>query len=431
LRGQFTTRMLSKLTKKDILLYLKYLDYTLIQRARHRLGLRKKNWTPVKFYKTKWLEQADAHKIAKIRYSRGTFSVGPCILRQSSERKKITLPPIYQYTFNNSVSFNISTSIFLNKNHLLIERVHEVSTQRCNYPTGPNEIRGNQLAAFPRKQSINYEEGIFLGGNGASNYYHWLIEILPKMEFVNELGKEYSEYPLLVSESVKKIPSFQDALKFLVGGRSIIYLDDRKYFTVKNLVVFTTPSNIPFNLIENETPRIEDFRINASSIHYLRKNILAKYVSPKVRNKRLFLTIENPRREYNEDEVFEIFKHYGFEKVYVEKLSFEQQVNLMQQAEMLAGATGAAWTNLLFCEPGVKCICWMNEFISKFSAFSNIAHIVGANLTYILYQSLSKSTADCYAAPYTLNLNQVKATLQNLVINNERSFPKNDTPKGQ
>lgn len=423
--------LLKRSNIKDISFYLKHIDYALIQRLRARFGLRTKTWVPRKLYKTKWLEQASPDGLQTIRNSKCATSIGPVEHMQPVEQKTITLPPIYQYTFKNSVTFNISTSIFLNKNHLLIERVHEVSTQRCDYPTGPNEIRGNQLAAFPRKQSINYEEGIFLGGNGASNYYHWLIEILPKMEFVNELGKEYSEYPLLVSESVKKIPSFQDALKFLVGGRSIIYLDDRKYFTVKNLVVFTTPSNIPFNLIENETPRIEDFRINASSIHYLRKNILAKYVSPKVRNKRLFLTIENPRREYNEDEVFEIFKHYGFEKVYVEELSFEQQVNLMQQAEMLAGATGAAWTNLLFCEPGVKCICWMNEFISKFSAFSNIAHIVGANLTYILYQSLSKSTADCYAAPYTLNLNQVKATLQNLVINNERSFPKNDTPKGQ
>jgi hypothetical protein len=400
---------------KNFSFLLKYIDYEIIQRIRYRLGFRKKAWAPNKIYKTSWLDQICNKTRCKIREPENTISIGPTTPNQPVEKKTITLPLINQYTFTNSVRFNISTSAFLSNNRLFIERVHDVSTLRCKYPTGPHEIRGHKLTAFPKQESIDFTCGIFLGGNGASNYYHWLIEILPKMEFVNELGKDFSKYPLLVSKSVQKYQSFQDSLNFFANSRPVIYLDDKKYFTVQNLITFTTPSNIPFNLIKNEVSRVEDFRINPESIHFIRETILTRHINPNTPNKRIFLTLERPRRKYNEEEVFKIFERYGFIKVYTEQLSFQQQVDLMQGAEMIAGPTGAAWTNLIFCKSGVQCLCWMDEFISKFSSFSNIAHIVDANLTYLLYQSGSSSTSDCYSNAYTLDLNQVEATLKKLL----------------
>ena len=407
------TLLLIGLIKKDISILLKYTDYSYIQRIRYYLGFRKKKWDQNgMIYRTSWLDNKKGYKI---RESKDKLSIGPTTPGQPEEKKAITLPPIYQYTFSSSVTLNISTSAFLSNNRLFIERVHDVSTLRCDYPTGPSEIRGSQLTALPKKQSIDYQKGIYLGGNGASNYYHWLVEILPKMEFVNELGKEFSEHPLLVNECVKEIPTFQDALNFFSGGRPIIYLDDKKYFTVKNLVAFTTPSNLPFNLIKNETPRVEDFRINASSIHYLRKNILDENTNPAPPNKRIFLTLENPRRPYNEEDVFKVFERAGFKKAYLDKLSFQQQVELMQEAEMIAGPTGAAWTNLIFCKPGVKCICWMDEFAASFSSFSNIAHILNIKLHYIFFKNETKKTSEIYKKNYKLDTKEVKKSLETLL----------------
>jgi capsular polysaccharide biosynthesis protein len=296
--------------------------------------------------------------------------------------------------------------------------VHDVLPLRCDYPTGPNEIRSNHLAAFPKKKGIDFTNGIFLGGNGASNYYHWLIEILPKMEFVNQLGQEFAKYPLLISESAKKHKSFQDSLKFFAHGRPVIYLDDKKYFTVQNLVTFTTPSNIPFNLTTEEAPRIEDFKISPDSVHYIREEILSRHIPKKTPNRRIFLTLENLSRKYNEEEVFKVFERLGFEKVYIDKLSFQQQVDMMQEAEMIAGPTGAAWANLIFCKTGIKCLCWMDEFATNFSSFSNIAQILKVKLHYFFFENGTKTTSEIYKKDYKLDSIKLKKILT-AILNSE------------
>lgn len=60
---------------------------------------------------------------------------------------------------------------------------------------------------------------------------------------------------------------------------------------------------------------------------------------------------------------------FGFTFVYMEDLSFCEQVSLMAQAEIIVGPTGAAWTNIIFASPGTKALCWMARDAETFPVF--------------------------------------------------------------
>ena len=81
---------------------------------------------------------------------------------------------------------------------------------------------------------------------------------------------------------------------------------------------------------------------------------------------------------------------------------------------MLAGPTGAAWTNLLFVERGTRCICWMAEEQRGFAGYSNLAHAVGAELRYLTYATGVRDSERLYFIDYRLDPAGVERELNEL-----------------
>lgn len=54
----------------------------------------------------------------------------------------------------------------------------------------------------------------------------------------------------------------------------------------------------------------------------------------------------------NEEEVWKLLEPAGFERIFMEELGFEEQVQLMKQTAILFAPHGAGLTNMLFCPPG-------------------------------------------------------------------------------
>ncbi len=62
------------------------------------------------------------------------------------------------------------------------------------------------------------------------------------------------------------------------------------------------------------------------------------------------------RRLLNEEEVWKLLEPLGFQRVLMENLSFEEQVNLMRETAVLAAPHGAGLTNMMFCQEGAHVI---------------------------------------------------------------------------
>ena len=75
---------------------------------------------------------------------------------------------------------------------------------------------------------------------------------------------------------------------------------------------------------------------------------------------------------------------------------------------------GNGESNLIFCKSGAKGLCWMAEEFGDFSAYSNIAHIVGVDLQYVAYKAGVYSTGELYYQDYHIELSMIEKGLASL-----------------
>lgn len=367
-----------------------------------------KNIRNYKIVNVVWLDECYVNMGKTLRVATEGVAYGPLRMRDTYTRKQIVqLPEIKCYVFQNGVVSASSSSVLKNDGILAIERVGRYESHDFDYSAGHIHRDRGKSALIKVTDRIRHDRGIFLGGNGAFNYYHWLIEIAPKLEFVDKLPDSYGDFPLLVSHAVLDIPSFSSILSKFCSNRRVIGLDENLSYEVEQLVYIGTPNNLPFNLRAGRTSEIGHTLIHPESINFIRDKCLTSDVLG-VDNthypKKVFLKRNQERRRYNQEEVERYLNERGFESVFMEDLTFDQQVRVMQNAEWIVGPTGAAWANLVFCKPHTNALCWMADELADFSAFSTIAGHVNVSLRYITYTTGLHSTADLYYADYKIDL---------------------------
>ncbi|MGE5500996.1 MAG: glycosyltransferase family 61 protein [Ignavibacteriales bacterium] len=75
--------------------------------------------------------------------------------------------------------------------------------------------------------------------------------------------------------------------------------------------------------------------------------------APRRPHRRIYISRQqsNGRRLINEDEIWVLLEKAGFERVFMERLSFDEQVALMAETKVLLAPHGAGLSNMIFC-PG-------------------------------------------------------------------------------
>lgn len=365
-----------------------------------------------------WMDEVVACSKGLLRRGQTCAAHGPCFLGGVQRTAEVSIPDVYYYVFNNARITVNSSSVIINESHAIVERVNGGDQSIFDYSSG-HIFRHTKTSARVKKQksAIRLQNGIALFGNGDGNYYHWLIEILPKTEFVNDLPAQYKDYPLLVSNDVKNIPSFTDTLNIFHQGRDVIYLDRDKFYAVDNLVWITSPSNLPFNLVGNNKFRVEFSVLDKRSLDFVREASLAKALAAvpvKEYPERIMFCRRTERRGYNQEEVASYLLQQGFVKVFMEDLDFDEQVRTAYHAKVIVGPTGAVWTNMIFCRPGTRAICWMAEEIADFSAFSTIACLYDVEMRCLTYKSRVKKSSDIYFTSYVISINEIGEALRDL-----------------
>lgn len=315
--------------------------------------------------------------------------------------------------FSNVIVSSRSSSVIDDDNKkIVIERVVNNNIEKFKFSAGHIVMHGDAQAIIRTQCVKKIDTGIFLGGNGSSNYYHWLIEIVPKFEYLEKMASEYDRYPILVDASVESIPSFKDILVPFADSREIIYLESAVSYLVHDLIYIDAVNTLPFNFKPGYRFEARDFFLRKSSVSYLRKIYLEDSVevtkSSKVFPKKVFLLRGNSRREYNQTEVLGFLAGYGFEGVFMEDYSFSDQVKLVNNAEWIVGPTGAAWSNIVFAQEGVKCLCWMADEYGDFSAFSTLAKFAGADMRYLRYKAGVSNAAALYRHAYEIDIDILK-----------------------
>lgn len=273
------------------------------------------------------------------------------------------------YLHNSESEVNHSDSALLNANkEYLIDRESYIYESR----------------EFKRK---NIESGISFCINYNFNYYHFVFECLSKF-YILEKSNISKDIPIIIDSTARDIAQFQELIKiFNKDGREIVYVNRLQYVNIKNLFIITPIHYIPANYLDINNIMASSVTFNFECLKYLRDVILYKlesFQNKDIYSKRIFISRHNNKnREYNNDEIETFLKSKGFNVVYPEQNSLEEQVGLFYNADLIVAASGAALTNIIFCKPKTKIIVLANQKLNL-AIFSNLAKCFGLNMIYLV-----------------------------------------------
>jgi capsular polysaccharide biosynthesis protein len=187
-----------------------------------------------------------------------------------------------------------------------------------------------------------------IGALASKNYYHWMMDVLPRIGLIEEAGLKPDFYHTVYPEE----PFREETLAILgIGPDRIIPAQEGLHIQAKTLLVPTIIS-MP------ERTKIADFMLCApmSSIEFLRKKFLLE--KPQQCKKRIYISRKNARgrRVLNEEELMKMLEPYGFEFPLLENMSVVDQAKLFASAELIVAPHGAGLTNIVFCNPRAKII---------------------------------------------------------------------------
>ena len=183
-----------------------------------------------------------------------------------------------------------------------------------------------------------------------------MVEVLPRINLFCKLNK-YKSFPIIIDEGLNK--NILKSLKLVLNkGRKIILIKKNTYAHIKNALYVNPLSYIPFE------PRNFFSRssypwglIDQYSLLKLRYEIIKK-IKPKkkIKYKKIYLDRKNLsyRSIVNYEDVKNYYKNQGYKIIRMEKLSFDDQVFIISNADEIAGPTGASFANLLFCKKKTK-----------------------------------------------------------------------------
>lgn len=322
--------------------------------------------------------------------------------RAGEKQEKILTPINAVKVYELANVYCISNSTFLlnlKKDKIFYEKWHD--DQRIHYVYHTTNLLQNAvtLAKVQNQKSIKLqEEAIFLGGIFTFNYYHFVLEILSKTEFFNEIP-DYRNKVVILDEAVSQNENMRMLLSFFVKENKVRFVDHKTYFNFKKLWHITSPNYTMPNIVTGEKYEAGFSKFTPSSVEYLRKTCLENLDLAQVNTEKVekvFIARKSQFRKYNEAEIIEVAKNFGFREVFFEDLNIHEQIFTVQNAKYIIGPSGAAWTNLLFTDSNAKGLTWLSSVWGDFSVYSTMARIIGFDLNYYIYPQVTEDFHEDY-----------------------------------
>lgn len=228
------------------------------------------------------------------------------------------------------------------------------------------------------------------------NYYHWITENIPRLVLIageldkqeNQVIVENKNIVLLVDDGIP-----QQCLEMI----EVVFSYDYSIQKIKkgelcqcNNLIYCSAL---WQSLDN-TKGILDYReffVDNYAIELVHNAILDSLKIEENPHRKIYLrrkpsqlrTIIN----YNQIETY--MRENNFEIIETDKMSFKEQVVLFAQAKLVVGASGAAFTNILFMQPKTKAIIFYPDHLSvNHGIFQPLAGVAGIRL--IHFQTIAQ-----------------------------------------
>ena len=192
---------------------------------------------------------------------------------------------------------------------------------------------------LPKPQALSGRTAIAVTPEAAGNYYHWLIDLLPRVSLLKPFGRPFDFDRLLINGSRASYETESlDALG--IPADKITYVDASHRFHLAYAAVAS---------MDHSAKVIAPWKIEA--LRNVRDTMPGHGTIP---GRRLYVSRKRAavRRIVNEADVETLLRDNGFTTVHLESCSWSEQVAMFGAAEVVLAPHGAALVNIAFCQPG-------------------------------------------------------------------------------
>ncbi len=232
-----------------------------------------------------------------------------------------------------------------------------------------------------KNRDINTENPMYFKGKlavisspGSENWYHWLLQILPRLRVLAESKVEFDKIYINNLQFEWQNVALQHVLTFLnIPMDKILIVNGDCIVQAEQLIV---PS-VPF-IPDKGTPLpvwmktfLQDVFLKntkQSNVHYSDKIFISR-------------SRAKIRRILNETELFSYLETQGFQKIFLEDLAPTEQAKIFNTAKVIIGPHGSGFANLIFAKPGLKIIEIDHGTPEPRSFYKQMAAIMGCKYT--------------------------------------------------
>lgn len=183
-----------------------------------------------------------------------------------------------------------------------------------------------------------------LAGNHPANYYHWMLQMLPRLELFRLGGVDLGSIDFFVLNSLRA--SFQTETLLHLGIPREKWLETTPSCHAQADELWVTRT---LQDIGHQSPWVTT---------WLRHSFLPQPEKLYPASGRIYISRSDAAYRFvrNEEECLRILERRGFQSVRLQGMPVPQQAALFASAETVVAPHGAGLTNLVFCAPGTRVI---------------------------------------------------------------------------
>jgi capsular polysaccharide biosynthesis protein len=182
-----------------------------------------------------------------------------------------------------------------------------------------------------------------------------------------------------------------ESLQIFLDGREIIWLREGEEIRADELFWADSPVyDAPFT---SDASRRVPLILNLGAMRSYRAKVLASVESSPSEAapaQRIYLARKSPSaRSYNQESLLAEAESFGFSCIFLEELTFRDQVALFQSARYIVGPSGAAFANIIFGSDQLVALLMSGHLDAHENYFSNLARVADANVLHISNTAVS------------------------------------------
>ncbi len=324
--------------------------------------------------------------------------------------------------------------ILIGGNSIIINGAHDLIYDYLDTNEGDNrkiEFKGpNILHTVNNACAIKYiysnlevPEAFSLMHDHGHNYFHWLIEVLPRYLLARKNGL-VDDIPLLIDEQIGKLQ--EEVMRLILGKSAVLIKVPRNHsIHVKKLHWI---SDLSVNTVHTlALPKKSDILISPTAIALLREIAEKNYIHGISEYEKLLITRTNVefRTLINKQLLNRVLSESGFWQFDPGRASFVEQIRGFSNARIIITEAGAAQANMVFCRPGTIVLVLVNGYKnSNYFYLAEIAQIVGLKLVFFECLRLEGSHALGVHDDMIVNISNLTQHIKKLLADKSKALSK-------